>query len=110
MAFRGGNNRNSDNDMDSIEKGGKQRGRSKYRQDLSGNHVFDYKDPLAMMRFVGDGGKITPSRISKLSVAQQKRVSASIKKARNLALLPTGMDAHDHSHRVEAISPVPFEI
>ncbi len=113
MAFRGGgNDRNSrdNNDMDGAEKGGKRSGRSKYRQDLTGNHHFDYKDPLAMMRFVGDGGKITPSRISKLSVAQQKRVSAAIKKSRNLALLPTGMDAHDHSHRVEAISPVPFEI
>jgi small subunit ribosomal protein S18 len=96
--------------MDNSEKGSKKTGRAKYRQDLSGNHHFDYKDPLAMARFVGDGGKITPSRISKLSVAQQKRVAGAIKKARSLALLPNGMDAHDSFHRVEAVSPVPFEI
>ncbi len=102
--------RGSDRGSDSSDRGSKKPGRSKYRQDLSGDHNFDYKDPLAMMRFVGDGGKITPSRISKLSVAQQKQVAAAIKKSRNLALLPTGMDAHDHFYRVEAISPVPFEI
>lgn len=87
----------------------KKMAKSKYRQEFSGDHVFDYKDPSSLTRFVGDGGKITPSRISKLSVAQQKRVTAVVKKARNLALLPTGMNSYDHFGRVEAISPVPFE-
>lgn len=84
--------------------------RSKYRQEFSGDHVFDYKDPVSLMRFLGDGGKITPSRISKLSVAQQKRVAAAVKKARNVALLPSGTDAYDTYHRIEPVSPVPFEI
>lgn len=84
--------------------------RSKYRQEFAGDHVFDYKDPASLTRFIGDGGKITPSRISKLSVAQQKRVAAAVKKARNLGLLPSGSDAFDSFHRAEAISPVPFEI
>lgn len=84
--------------------------RSKYRQEFAGDHVFDYKDPASLTRFISDGGKITPSRISKLSVAQQKRVAAAVKKSRNLALLPSGTDAFDHFHRAEAISPVPFEI
>lgn len=84
--------------------------RSKYRQEFSGDHNFDYKDPASLTRFISDGGKITPSRISKLSVAQQKRVAAAVKKARNLGLLPSGTDAYDHFHRAEAISPVPFEI
>jgi small subunit ribosomal protein S18 len=87
----------------------KKTAKSKYRQEFSGDHVFDYKDPSSLMRFIGDGGKITPSRISKLSVAQQKRVTAAVKKARNLALLPTGMESYDNFYRVEAISPVPFE-
>ena len=56
-----------------------------------------------------DGGKITPARISKLSIAQQKQVSAAVKKARNLALLPSGTDAYDTAPRPELISPVPFE-
>ncbi len=83
--------------------------RSKYRQEFSGDHVFDYKDPASLMRFVSDAGKITPSRISKLSIAQQKRVTAAVKKARNLALLPSGTDAYDTFNRIEAINPAPFE-
>ena len=84
--------------------------RSKYRQEFSGDHLFDYKDPSSLIRFIGDGGKITPSRISKLSISQQKQVAAAVKKARNLALLPSGTDSYDTFSRAEAISPVPFEI
>jgi small subunit ribosomal protein S18 len=84
--------------------------RSKYRQEFSGDHVFDYKDPNSLNRFIGDGGKITPARISKLSIAQQKKVAAAVKKARNLALLPSGTEAYDGFYRVEPISPVPFEV
>lgn len=84
--------------------------RTKYRQEFSGDHVFDYKDPISLTRFIGDGGKLTPSRISKLSVAQQKRVAMAVKKSRNLSLLPSGTDAYDTFHRVEPVSPVPFEI
>lgn len=88
----------------------KKSSKQKYRSEFSGNTVFDYKDPGSLARFVGDGGKITPSRIAKLSMSQQRQVTAAIKKARNLALLPTGMDAYDTSSRSETISPVPFEI
>ncbi len=84
--------------------------RSKYRQEFSGDHVFDYKDPSSLTRFIGDGGKITPSRISKLSISQQKQVASAVKKARNLALLPSGTDAFDTFNRTESVSPVPFEI
>lgn len=85
-------------------------GKSKYRQDFNGDQVFDYKDPVGLSRFISDGGKITPARISKLSIAQQKKVAAAVKKARSLALLPTGSEAYDFNHRPESISPVPFEI
>jgi len=88
----------------------KKSSRSKYRQEFSGDHLFDYKDPSSLTRFVGDGGKIVPSRISKLSIAQQKAVASAIKKARNLALLPTGTSAYDTSGRVESVNPVPFEV
>lgn len=85
-------------------------GRGKYRQEFSGDYQFDYKDPGNLSRFISDGGKITPARISKLSIAQQKRVAAAIRKARSLALLPSGADAYDYFSRSEPISPVPFEI
>jgi small subunit ribosomal protein S18 len=88
----------------------KKTARSKYRQEYSGEHLFDYKDPTSLNRFIGDGGKVTPARISKLSIAQQKKVAAAVKKARNLSLLPNGNSAYDTHNRNEAISPVPFEI
>lgn len=88
----------------------KKTARSKYRQEFGGDHVFDYKDPVSLTRFISDGGKLTPARISKLSIAQQKRVANAVKRARSMALLPNGTDAYDHFHRAEPISPVPFEI
>ena len=88
----------------------KKAARSKYRQEYSGDHVFDYKDPVSLVRFIGDGGKVTPARISKLSIAQQKKVAAAVKKARNLALMPSGTGAYDSFNRSESINPVPFEI
>ena len=88
----------------------KKAARTKYRPEFSGDHTFDYKDPMSLMRFISDGGKITPARISKLSISQQKKVAAAVKKARNIGLLPNGTDAHDTFHRTESISPVPFEV
>ncbi len=88
----------------------KKASRAKYRQEFSGDHLFDYKDPMSLMRFVSDAGKITPARLSKLSIAQQKKVAAAVKKSRNLALLPNGTEAYDTYNRVESISAVPFEV
>lgn len=88
----------------------KKNSRSKYRQEYSGDHLFDYKDPVSLNRFVSDGGKITPARIAKLSQAQQRKVAAAVKKARNLALLPSGTSAYDTFYRSDSISPVAFEI
>ena len=105
---RDGGRGNRDEGQDNGQ-GRKSNVRSKYRTEYSGDHVFDYKDPASLTRFVGDAGKITPARISKLSLSQQKQVSAAVKKARNLALLPSGTDAYDTSPRPELISPVPFE-
>ena len=38
--------------------------RSKYRPEFSGDYLFDYKDAQTLSRFVSEGGKITPARIS----------------------------------------------
>lgn len=84
--------------------------KGKYRSDFSGDQTFDYKDAVSLGRFISDGGKITPARISKLSIAQQKQVAGAVKKARSIGLLPNGTDAYDTSGRPEAISPVPFEV
>ena len=84
--------------------------RSKYRPEFPGDYHFDYKDPQTLGRFVSEGGKITPARISKLSLAQQKRVAAAVKKARNLGMLPMGAEAYDFFERPEPISPKPFTV
>jgi small subunit ribosomal protein S18 len=84
--------------------------RSKYRPEFPGDYHFDYKDPQTLSRFISEGGKITPARISKLSLAQQKKVAAAVKKARNLAMLPMGTESYDFFERPEPISPKPFTL
>lgn len=84
--------------------------RSKYRPEFPGDFSFDYKDPITLNRFTMEGGKIIPSRISKLSQSQQRKVARAVKQARSLALLATGSEAYDSGERVEPISPKPFEI
>ncbi len=84
--------------------------RSKYRAEYPAEFIFDYKDPLTLGRFIMEGGKIVPARISKLSLAQQKRLSLAIKRARSLGLLPCGALAYDVHGRVEAVSAKPFSV
>jgi small subunit ribosomal protein S18 len=83
--------------------------RSKYRPEYPADYVFDYKDVLTLNRFVGEGAKIVPSRISKLSAGQQRAATRQIKKARHIGLLPNGMAAYDLHARPESISASPFD-
>ena len=84
--------------------------RSKFRPEYPVDFVFDYKDPLTLSRFVMEGGKIVPARVSKLSLAQQKKLSKAVKRARSLALLPMGAQPYDVYGRIEGVSPKPFEL
>lgn len=84
--------------------------RSKYRPEFAGDFKFDYKDPVTLGRFISEMGKITPSRISKLSRRQQQSLGRAIKKARNLAMLPVGAHAYDVAERAQPISPKPFSL
>jgi small subunit ribosomal protein S18 len=102
--------RGGDMDGGREEKGMKKNYRSKFRPDYPADFEFDYKDPVTLGRFIMESGKIVPSRISKLSSAQQKNVAAAIRKARSLALLPNGTEAYDTFERPETISPKPFSI
>ena len=49
---------------------------------------FDYKDPDTLKRFLTEGGKILPRRLTGLNAKQQRRLTVAIKRARHLALLP----------------------
>jgi len=83
--------------------------RSKFRPEYPLDFDFDYKDPASLSRFVVDGGKILPARVSKLSAKQQKNLTREVKKARQLSLLPQGIMAADHFYNPEMPSPKPFE-
>lgn len=49
---------------------------------------LDYKDLDTLRQFIGETGKIVPSRITGVSARFQRRLAAEIKRARFLALLP----------------------
>jgi small subunit ribosomal protein S18 len=49
---------------------------------------IDYKNPRVLRYFVTERGKIIPRRISGNCAKHQREVTAAIKKARNIAILP----------------------
>jgi small subunit ribosomal protein S18 len=50
--------------------------------------AINYKDVRLLGQFVAEKGKIVPRRLTGVCTPHQKRVSAAIKQARNIALLP----------------------
>ena len=51
--------------------------------------VIDYKDVAKLRRFITERGKILPRRISGNCAKHQRQVTLAIKRARNIALLPS---------------------
>ncbi len=49
---------------------------------------IDYKDLDTLRQFVGETGKIVPSRITGTSAKFQRHLAREIKRARYLALIP----------------------
>jgi small subunit ribosomal protein S18 len=49
---------------------------------------IDYKDTKMLSHFMTDRGKILPRRISGNCAKHQRKLTASIKRARNIALMP----------------------
>ena len=50
--------------------------------------VIDYKDVNRLKKFITEGGKIVPRRMSGTCAAHQRALSTAIKRARIVALLP----------------------
>ena len=50
--------------------------------------AINYKDVRLLAQFVAEKGKIVPRRLTGVCTPHQRRVSAAIKQARNIALLP----------------------
>ena len=53
------------------------------------NAPIDYKDPKTLRYFVTEVGKVIPRRISGNCARHQREVSTALKRARQLALMPT---------------------
>ena len=53
-----------------------------------GLSAVDYKDTAALCMFISERGKIRSRDVTGLTVQQQRQVSAAIKNAREMALLP----------------------
>ena len=50
--------------------------------------AIDYKDVNRLKKFITEGGKIIPRRMSGTCAAHQRKVASAIKRARIAALLP----------------------
>lgn len=50
--------------------------------------VIDYKNPELLIKFVSEGGRMLPSRITNVCAKKQRKLNNAIKIARILALLP----------------------
>ena len=49
---------------------------------------IDYKDIATLKQYVGESGKIIPSRITGTKARYQRQLSTAVKRARFLSLLP----------------------
>jgi small subunit ribosomal protein S18 len=49
---------------------------------------IDYKDINTLKQYIGESGKIVPSRITGTKARYQRQLAMAIKQARYLALLP----------------------
>ena len=52
------------------------------------SEFIDYKDINKLRKYVTERGKILPRRISGTCAKHQRELTSSIKRARNIALLP----------------------
>ncbi|MDO5726004.1 MAG: 30S ribosomal protein S18 [Tissierellia bacterium] len=56
------------------------------------NNKIDYKDAAKLRKYVSDRGKILPRRVTGTCAKHQREMTAAIKRARQIALLPYSAD------------------
>ena len=56
------------------------------------DNVIDYKDVNKLKRYISEGGKILPRRITGNCAKHQRALTVAIKRARHVALMPCVTD------------------
>ncbi|MCR4793424.1 MAG: 30S ribosomal protein S18 [Lachnospiraceae bacterium] len=56
------------------------------------DNVIDYKDAAKLRKYVSEGGKILPRRITGNCAKHQRELTTAIKRARQMAILPYTQD------------------
>ena len=75
------------------DRGNKNRRRRKVCQFcVDKSEYIDYKDTAKLRRFLSERGKILPRRTTGTCATHQRELTESIKRARQVALLPYVMD------------------
>ncbi|MEW5790295.1 MAG: 30S ribosomal protein S18 [Pseudomonadota bacterium] len=73
---------------DGEKRGGFYRRKKFCRFTAEGVKEIDYKDLKTLQAYIGETGKIVPSRITGTKARYQRQLGVAIKRARYLALLP----------------------
>ena len=56
------------------------------------NFVLDYKNPEQLRKFINDKGKILPRRTTGACAKHQREITATVKRARHIAIIPYSQD------------------
>ncbi len=66
-----------------------------------GGQTIDWKDVRTLGKFLSERGKMTPSRITNVSMKKQRELAKAIKRARFMALLPYVRAEAERGERTE---------
>ncbi len=75
-----------------AKKNYKKQAFKKFCQFCQDKSVIDFKDVAKLKRFIADGGKILPRRMTGTCAKHQREISTAIKRARVASLIPFKAD------------------